>query len=75
MMTAKQEIVLDLENERNVAFSALRRTGAGSDMTFIVQGRCFHVHSFLIRALIPECVMEKDERFNSIQFLYFSSDR
>ena len=47
---------IDLQNERDAAFRKLWRNCIGSDVTLIVEGRRFYVHSFPIRAAIPEFV-------------------
>lgn len=65
------DIILDLHNERDSAFKSLLQTGDGSDVTLFVEGRVFHVHSFIIKAVMPECVINYILCLN-IAFLNFS---
>ena len=55
-MSAKGQMLIDLDNERNAGFRKLWRSGVDSDVTLVVEGRRFSVHSFPIRAAIPEFV-------------------
>ena len=55
-MSAGEQMLIDLHNERDAGFKRLWRSGVGSDVTLIVEGSRFHVHSFPIRAAIPEFV-------------------
>ena len=56
-MSVNEQMLIDFHNERNVGFRKLWRNGIGSDVTLIVEGRRFCVHSFTIRAAIPEFVL------------------
>ena len=55
-MSVGEQMQIDLQNERDAAFRKLWRNCIGSDVTLIVEGRRFYVHSFPIRAAIPEFV-------------------
>ena len=52
----REQMLIDLCDERDDGFRKLWRNGIGSDVTLVVEGRRFHVHSFPIRAANPEFV-------------------
>ena len=55
-MSVGEQMQIDLHNERDAGFRKLWRNCIGSDVTLIVEVRRFYVHSFPIRAAIPEFV-------------------
>ena len=72
-MSAGDRMLIDLHNERDAGFRKLWRNGIGSDVTLVVEGRRFRVHSFPIRAAIPEFVwMILQFNDNSIKNKIFS---
>ena len=55
-MSSGERMIIGLHSVRDSGFRKLWRSGFGSDLTLIVEGRHFYVHSFPIRAAIPEFV-------------------